>query len=166
MPLPLQMAERGAILPRRNLRRAPRGANEDGRAMPLRVETNMRWLCAALLVLAGVGSAAASIRIDQSHYRNGTLTIVGRTGPDKTVILDGRYRTKSDADGDFRFAEHEKPFTCMSDIREGSSSYSAVISGCLDPGFDGNTLSIDQLPPISQPNAPLPAKKASAKPRK
>ena len=125
----------------------------------------MRWLCAALLVLTGIGPAAASIRIDQSHYRNGTLTIVGRTDPGQTVILDGKYKTKSDADGDFSFSAHEKPFTCMSDIRAGNSSYSAVIAGCLDPGFDGDTMSIDQLPPVGSPNAPLPVKKAAVKPK-
>ncbi len=122
----------------------------------------MRWLCAALLLIAGIGPAAASIRIDQSHYRNGTLTIVGRTDPDKTVVLDGKYKTKSDADGDFGFSEHEKPFTCMSDIRSGGSSYSAVISGCLDPG---DTMSIDKLPPIGSPTTPT-VEKAAVKPDK
>ena len=125
----------------------------------------MRFLCAALLLMASAGPVAAEIRIDQSHYRNGTLTIDGRTDPQQTVVLDGKYKTKSNADGDFTFTEHYKPFTCMSDIRSGSSSYSAVISGCLDPGFDGDTTSIDVLPPAKSPNRPLPVKKASAKPK-
>ena len=91
----------------------------------------MRWLCTALISVAGIGTATASIRIDQSHYRNGTLTIVGRTKPDKTVILDGKYKTKSNVYGAFSFAEHYKPDICMSDIRSGRSDYGAVISGCL-----------------------------------
>ena len=76
----------------------------------------MRFLCAALLLLAGVGTAAADIRINQSHYGDGTLTIAGQTEPGKTVVLDGKYKTKSNADGDFTFTEHYKPDTCMSDI--------------------------------------------------
>ncbi len=126
----------------------------------------MRFLCAALLLLAGLAPAAASIRIDQSHYRNGTLTIIGRTDPDQTVTLDGKYKTKSDADGDFTFNEHEKPFTCMSDIRSGSSIYSAVIAGCLDPGFDGDTSTIETLSPLGSPTAPLSAKKLMGKPNR
>ncbi len=123
----------------------------------------MRFLCAVLMLFGGIGTAAASIRIDQSHYRNGTLTIVGRTDPDQSVTLDGKYKTKSDADGDFTFNEHEKPFTCMSNIRSGSSIYSAVIAGCLDPGFDGDTSTIETLPPIGSPSPALPWKNAADK---
>jgi hypothetical protein len=129
------------------------------------METTMRFLCAVLMLLGGIGTAAASIRIDQSHYRNGLLTIVGRTDPNQIVTLDGTYKTKSDIDGDFKFTEHEKPFTCMSNIRSGGSVYSAVISGCLDPDFDGETESIDTLPPVASPKAQLPMKKAAAKPK-
>lgn len=103
----------------------------------------MRWLCAALILVAGIGTAAASIRIDQSHYRNGTLTIVGRTDPDKIVILDGKHKTKSDANGDFTFTEHYKPNTCMSDIRSGGSDYGAVISGCFDGDVSHNAPSLN-----------------------
>jgi hypothetical protein len=129
------------------------------------METKMRFLCAALLLLAGVGTAAASIRIDQSHYKNGTLTIVGRTDPNQPVVLDGKYKTTSNADGGFKFAVHEKPFTCMSDIRSGTSDYGAVIAGCLDPGFDGASESIDTLPPVGSSDAPKSMKKAAAKPK-
>ena len=109
----------------------------------------MRFLTACLLLLAGVSTAAADIRIDQSRYEDGKLIIAGVTKPDSTVTLDNKYKTKSDADGDFKFTEHYKPFTCMSDIRSGAADYSAVIAGCLDPGFDGET---------------MPVKKAAAKP--
>ncbi len=99
----------------------------------------MRLLTAALLLLlAGVSTASADIRIKESRYVDGKLIIAGVTAPDVTVTLDRKYNTKSDADGDFKFTEHYKPFTCMSDIRSGASSYSAVISGCLDPNFDGD----------------------------
>ena len=102
----------------------------------------MRLLTAALILLAGVSTAAADIRIDQSRYQDGKLIIAGVTKPDSTVTLDNKYKTKSDAAGNFRFTEHYKPFTCMSNIRAGSASYSAVIAGCLDPGFDGNTMPV------------------------
>ena len=125
----------------------------------------MRFLCAVLMLLGSIGTAAASIRIDQSHYRDGLLTIVGRTDPGQTVTLDGKYKTKSDRDGDFTFTEHEKPFTCMSNIRSGGSIYSAVIAGCLDPSFDGDTSTIETLTPLGPPNAQLPTKKAAMKPK-
>ena len=132
--------------------------------MPFRMETTMRFLCAAFLLLAGVGTAAANIRINTSQYANGTLTIAGQTEPHKTVELDGKYKTKSNADGDFKFTEHEKPFTCMSNIRSGGSTYSAVIAGCLDPSFDGNAVSIDTPRPVGSPAPPVPVKKAVTKP--
>jgi hypothetical protein len=53
----------------------------------------------------------------------------------------------------------------MSDITAGNSSYSAVISGCLDPGFDGASESIDTLPPVGSSDMPPPAKKVAAKPK-
>ena len=129
----------------------------------------MRFLCAALILIAGIGTAAASIRIDQSHYHNGTLTIVGRTDPGQTVTLDGKYKTKSNADGDFTFTEHYKPDTCMSEIHAGGSDYGAVIAGCYDAGVDDDTGeafgTIDKLPPAHEPPAPLPLKKAAIKPK-
>ena len=100
----------------------------------------MRLLAACLLLLAGVSTAAADIRIDQSRYEDGKLIIAGVTKPDSTVTLDHKYKTKSDADGNFKFTEHYKPFTCMSDIRSGAAAYSAVIAGCLDPSFDGDAI--------------------------
>lgn len=118
----------------------------------------MRYLCAALIFFAAAGTAAADIRIDQSRYANGKLTIVGETSPDAIVTLDDKYKTKSDAGGHFTFTEHYKPFTCMSDIRSGSNIYSAVIAGCLDPGFTGDTPSLDALPSSALP------KKVSVKP--
>jgi len=102
----------------------------------------MRLLTAALILLAGVSTAAADIRIDQSRYQDGKLTIAGITKPDSTVTLDNKYKTKSDTEGNFKFTEHYKPFTCMSNLRDGTATYSAVIAGCLDPGFDGNTMPV------------------------
>jgi hypothetical protein len=102
----------------------------------------MRLLAACLLLLAGVSTAMAGIRINQSRYEDGKLIIAGVTTPDSTVTLDDKYKTKSDADGDFKFTEHYKPFTCMSDISDGTATYSAVIAGCLDPSFDGETMPV------------------------
>jgi hypothetical protein len=113
------------------------------------METTMRFLFAALLLLAGVGTATADIRINESRYASGKVIISGETEPLQTVTLDGKYKTKSDGGGHFKFSVKYKPDTCMSDIRSGSDVYSAVIAGCLDAGdVDG----------------PLPTKQTSAKP--
>jgi hypothetical protein len=103
-------------------------------------DTTMRRLIAALLVLAGIGTASADIRINQSRYLDGQLLVAGSTAPGRTVTLDDKYKTKSDAEGHFRFSLKYKPPTCMSDIRAGEDVYSAVIAGCLDPGFGDDTL--------------------------
>jgi hypothetical protein len=103
-------------------------------------EKTMRWLTAALLILTSIGTANADIRINQSRYLDGQLLVTGSTTPGRTVTLDDRYKTKSDAEGHFRFSVKYKPPTCMSDIRAGKDIYSAVIAGCLDPGFGDDTL--------------------------
>ena len=94
----------------------------------------MRTLAAALVFLAIATAARADIRINESRFVDGNVIISGETTPDQTVTLDGKFTTKSDGGGYFKFSAHEKPFTCMSDIRSGNDIYSAVISGCLDPG--------------------------------
>jgi hypothetical protein len=67
----------------------------------------------------------------------------------RAVTLDGKYKTKSDGGGHFKFSVREKPDTCMSDIRSGSDVYSAVIAGFLD------AVDVD---------GPLPTKKTAGKP--
>jgi len=94
----------------------------------------MRWFAAALVFFAITSAARADIRINESRFVDGNVVISGETEPNRTVTLDDKYKTKSDGGGYFKFTAHEKPFTCMSDIRSGSDIYSAVISGCLDPG--------------------------------
>lgn len=92
----------------------------------------MRWLTAALILLLGIGTACADIRINESRYVNGKLIVTGQTAPDRTVTLDKKYKTKSDGDGDFKFTvDKYKPADCMSDIRSGADVYSAVIAGCF-----------------------------------
>ena len=109
----------------------------------------MRLFAAALLLLAGVSAASADIRINESRYANGKVTISGETAPSSTVTLDDKFKTESDGQGHFTFSVKYKPSTCMSDIRADGNVYSAVIAGCLDGGdVDG----------------PLPAKQTSAKP--
>ncbi len=100
----------------------------------------MRWLAAALVLLAGTAAARADIRIDESRYVGGKLIVSGETEPNRTVTLDGKYTTKSDGGGFFTFTEPYKPFTCMSDISDGSGIYSAVIAGCFDTGADDDAL--------------------------
>lgn len=92
----------------------------------------MRLLTAALVLLCGVCTAAAEIRIDRSRYENGQLIVIGETEPDRTVTLDGKYTTESGPEGHFKFTvENYKPSTCMSDIQAGDDVYSAVIAGCF-----------------------------------
>ncbi|HET9715995.1 MAG TPA: hypothetical protein VFP60_07395 [Pseudolabrys sp.] len=106
----------------------------------------MRWLVAILLILVGRSAVQAEIRIDESRYVDGTLIISGQTAPNRTVTLDGKYKTKSDGGGHFKFTEHYKPFTCMSDIRSGEDVYSPVIAGCLlaDSATQKNKTATDQ----------------------
>lgn len=94
----------------------------------------MRTLAAAFVLIAATGAARADIRINESRFVDGNVIISGETEPHRTVTLDNKFTTTSDGGGYFNFTAHEKPFTCMSDIRSGSDIYSAVISGCLDPG--------------------------------
>ena len=92
----------------------------------------MRWFWAALISLASIGAAAADIRVDVSRYANGELTVSGQTEPHRTVTMDNKYKTQSDAKGTFKFSiKQYRPPNCMSDIRSGSDSYSAVIAGCF-----------------------------------
>jgi hypothetical protein len=106
------------------------------------METTVRYLCAALFLLAGIGTAAAEIRINVSRYADGKLIVSGETAPGRTVTLDGKYKTESDGGGFFTFKLDYKPSTCMSDIRSGTDIYSAVIAGCLDPGVGDDTLPV------------------------
>jgi hypothetical protein len=96
------------------------------------METTMRWLTAALILLLGIGTASADIRIDESRYVDGKLIITGQTAPGRAVTLDKKFKTKSNADGNFKFTINKyKPADCMSDIRSGTDVYSAVIAGCF-----------------------------------
>jgi hypothetical protein len=101
------------------------------------MEKIMRWLTAALILLCGVTAAAADIRIDESRYQNGKTIVTGDTGPGRTVTLDGKFTTKSDNEGHFKFDVRYKPFTCMTDIKAGQDVYSAVIAGCFGVIPDG-----------------------------
>ena len=91
----------------------------------------MRWFTAALILLSGVTAASADIRVDESSYENGKTIVTGETGPGRTLTLDGKYKTKSDAEGHFEFDVKYKPSDCMTDIKAGQDVYSAVIAGCF-----------------------------------
>jgi hypothetical protein len=106
------------------------------------METTMRWLMAVLVLLCGVCTAAAEIRIDRSRYENGQLIVIGETEPGRTVTLDGKYTANSGADGHFKFTvQNYKPPTCMSDIKAGDDVYSAVIAGCFGATTDAGAVS-------------------------
>ncbi|HEX5213052.1 MAG TPA: hypothetical protein VFW22_15110 [Pseudolabrys sp.] len=110
----------------------------------------MRWLAAALALIAATNAARADIRINESRYVDGSLIVNGETAPNRAVTLDNKYKTKSDGGGFFTFTVSYKPFTCMTDIRSGDDIYSAVIAGCLDAG---------------DVDAPLPAKPDAKAPK-
>jgi hypothetical protein len=94
-------------------------------------EITMRWLTAALILLCGASAASADIRVDESRYESGKTIVTGETGPDRTLTLDGKYKTKSDGRGHFEFDVKYKPSDCMTDIKAGQDVYSAVIAGCF-----------------------------------
>jgi hypothetical protein len=85
---------------------------------------------AAALILAAT-PASAAIRITSSYYENGMTVVTGEAGPNQTVTIDGEYKTKASASGNFKFRKRYKPATCMTFITAGDSSYSALVNGCL-----------------------------------
>lgn len=93
----------------------------------------MRGSCAifAVVLLLGVNSASASIRIIDSIYADDVLLVTGQARPNTQVTLDGKYVTTSDGGGHFEFHEHYKPKTCMSSITTDEDSYSAIVTNCL-----------------------------------
>jgi hypothetical protein len=107
----------------------------------------MRWLVAALILIYGISAALGDIRIDESRYENGKTVITGETAPDLTVTLDGKYKTQSNDNGNFKFSVRYKPTTCMSDIKAGDDVYSAVIAGCFGTGASNITTPIKHKKP-------------------
>ena len=97
------------------------------------VEAQMRSLFVALVACLwmGTGPASAMIRIIDSLYADGMLTVTGQAQPGRTVTLDGKYKATADSGGRFQFHVKYKPPTCMSEIDTGEDSYSAVITNCL-----------------------------------
>jgi hypothetical protein len=85
---------------------------------------------AAFLALCA-GPASAAIRITSSNYQDGVTVVTGQTAPNRTVTMDGRFTTKSDSGGHFKFRLEYKPATCMASIVSGEDAYSALIVGCL-----------------------------------
>ena len=107
----------------------------------------MRWLAAFALLMVCLAPARADIRVNESRYVDGTLTVTGETSPGRAVTLDNKYKTVSDSAGRFIFTLRYKPPTCMSDIRAGEDVYSAVIAGCLDAGDVEQPLPVDAAKP-------------------
>ncbi|AMN45140.1 hypothetical protein [Rhodoplanes sp. Z2-YC6860] len=85
----------------------------------------------AALLLLGVNSTSASIRIIDSVYADDVLLVTGQARPNTKVTLDGKYVTTSNSSGHFEFHERYKPKTCMSSITTDEDSYSAIITNCL-----------------------------------
>jgi hypothetical protein len=93
----------------------------------------MRPLLAPLttaLLLFSVGAALA-IRIDVARYEDGVTIIRGQARPEQQVILDGKYKTKTDSAGHFEFRQRYKPRYCMASIVAGEDSYDAIVRDCL-----------------------------------
>ena len=85
----------------------------------------------AIVLLLGAAPAHASIRIDEARFENGMLTVTGQATPNQKVTLDGKYGTKADGGGHFKFHAAYKPLTCMANLTAGDDSYSAIVIGCL-----------------------------------
>lgn len=106
----------------------------------------LKPLFAALLILIMAGPALAEIRITVSRFDNNQLDIKGQTAPNRPVVIDKKFKTQSDGGGYFEFKQQGyKPADCMSDIRSGGDTYSAVIAGCF------GEFSIERQPPKTPP---------------
>jgi hypothetical protein len=91
-----------------------------------------RLLLAILALAATVATASAEIRVTISRFENNQIEIEGQTAPDSTVTIDGKFNLQSDGGGHFDFKRAGyKPPDCMSDIKSGEDTYSAVIAGCF-----------------------------------
>ena len=81
----------------------------------------LKPLFVALLLVTIAGSALAEIRITVSRFDNDQLDIKGQTTPNRSVIIDKKFKTQSDGGGYFEFKQQGyKPADCMSDIRSGN----------------------------------------------
>lgn len=91
-----------------------------------------RLLLTLLALVAVTTAARAEIRITVSRFDNNRYELEGQTAPNRTVTIDGKFKTQSNGGGYFTFTRAGyKPPDCMSDIRSGDDIYSAVIAGCF-----------------------------------
>jgi hypothetical protein len=92
----------------------------------------MKKLLLGIVLVLLSGAARAEIRITVSRFENNQIDIQGQTAPNRSVTIDGKFKTQSDGGGYFEFKRSGyKPSDCMSDITSGDDVYSAVIAGCF-----------------------------------
>ena len=91
--------------------------------------SNLLALGAAMLSFST--SAVAEIRIDNARYASGVLVVRGKTSqPFQIIILDGRYKRRSDNSGHFVFRVPYRPRFCKIELISGSDSKSIEVKNC------------------------------------
>jgi hypothetical protein len=92
-----------------------------------------RAIVASLLVAVGCGTGHAKITIRLAKYADGVLVVQGRADQRaQTVILAGRYKTRTDRSGRFAFRVRYLPRDCLAEIRAGQEFYLTSIANCED----------------------------------
>jgi hypothetical protein len=96
-------------------------------------KASVRWrLCLfSALVAVWPSVAHAKIIIRQAQYTGGMLLVRGETAwPGQTVTLAGRYKTRTDRNGRFRFRVRYLPRDCLLEVRSGPDLDLVSIANC------------------------------------
>lgn len=91
-----------------------------------------RRLCIfSALIAVWPSMAYAKITIRQAQYTGGMLLVRGETArAGQTVTLAGRYKTRTDRNGRFRFRVRYLPRDCLLDVRLGPELDLVSIANC------------------------------------
>ncbi len=90
---------------------------------------------AALLRALDEAAAAGELSVVSAAIENGRLSVVGVTdGPRARVVLDGRFRTRSNGRNVFRFDLLYRPGDCQVEVSSGDGKAEALVQYC---GADG-----------------------------
>src|SRR5262245_22979160 len=83
------------------------------------------------LIAVWPSMACAKITIRQAQYTGGMLLVRGETArAGQTVTLAGRYKTRTDRNGRFRFRARYLPRDCLLDVRSGPELDLVSIANC------------------------------------
>ena len=82
-------------------------------------------------VLFFSSAATADIQVDKANYTNGILIVQGETsGPFQIVILDGRFKRRSDKGGHFVFRIFYRPRFCEINLTSGRDVKFVEVKAC------------------------------------